>query len=204
MAQNDMLKRYLDAGIAFTQMTRAKAEEIVKDLVTAGEVQRDQMQAQVDELIERSRHNTEQLLDMVRQEVTSQFAQLGLVTKDDLESLARRLGERFGVPGRGRATGAPTTPATSPPAAKAAKAANAANAPAKKAPARKAAADMSASSPVAGPAKKAPAKKAPAKKAPAKKAPAKKAPAKMAPAKKATAAKKAPGKKAAPGDTLGS
>ena len=38
MAQNDMLKRYLDAGIAFTQMTRAKAEEIVKDLVKRGDI----------------------------------------------------------------------------------------------------------------------------------------------------------------------
>jgi polyhydroxyalkanoate synthesis regulator phasin len=158
MAQNDMLKRYLDAGIAFTQMTRAKAEEIVKELVTAGEVQRDQMQAQVDELIERSRRNTDQLLALVRQEVSTQFAQLGLVTKDDLESFARRLGERFGVGPRGRSTpkAAPTAAVT--PAA------------AKKAPAKKTAA-----------AKKAPAKKAPAKTAAA----AKKAPARKSPAKKA-------------------
>jgi polyhydroxyalkanoate synthesis regulator phasin len=151
MAQNDMLKRYLDAGIAFTQMTRAKAEEIVKDLVTAGEVQRDQMQAQVDELIERSRRNTDQLLALVRQEVSTQFAQLGLVTKDDLESLARRLGERFGVGPRDRTPKAAATPAV--------KKAPAKKAAAKKAPAKKAAA-----------VKKAPAKKAPAKKAPAKKA----------------------------------
>ena len=41
MAQNDMLKRYLDAGIAFTQMTRTRAEDIVKELVSAGEVQRE-------------------------------------------------------------------------------------------------------------------------------------------------------------------
>jgi polyhydroxyalkanoate synthesis regulator phasin len=157
MAQNDMLKRYLDAGIAFTQMTRARAEEIVKDLVTAGEVQRDQMQAQVDELIERSRRNTDQLLAMVRQEVTSQFAQLGLVTKEDLESFARRLGERFGVAPKATkaskpATARPTQAATPPPVAKKAPAKKAAAA--KKAPAKKAAA-----------AKKAPAKKAPAKKA---------------------------------------
>ncbi|MEY2477519.1 MAG: hypothetical protein QOG87_2834, partial [Actinomycetota bacterium] len=44
MAQNDMLRRYLDAGMAFTQLTRARAEAIVKDLVKAGELQREQTQ----------------------------------------------------------------------------------------------------------------------------------------------------------------
>ena len=84
MAQTDMLRQYLDAGIAFTQMTRARAEEIVKELVKAGEVQREQVQTQVDDLVERSRRNTDQLLTMVRNEVSSQFSQLGLATRDEL------------------------------------------------------------------------------------------------------------------------
>ncbi len=96
MAQNDILKRYLDAGIAFTQLTRARAEDIVKELVKAGEVQRDQVQAQVDELIDRSRRNTEQLVSMVRQEVAAQFSQLGLATKADIEALEHRLTAKFG------------------------------------------------------------------------------------------------------------
>jgi polyhydroxyalkanoate synthesis regulator phasin len=96
MAQNDMLKRYLDAGIAFTQMTRARAEEIITELVKAGEIQRDQVQSQVDELIERSRRNTDQLVALVRQEVTNQFSQLPLATKDDLKSLERWLSDKLG------------------------------------------------------------------------------------------------------------
>src|SRR3954467_6932354 len=91
MPQNDMLKRYLDAGIAFTQMTRARAEAIVKDLVKAGEVQRGQTQERVDELVDRSRKNTEQLLEMVRSEVRLQFAAMGLATKDDIQRLEARL-----------------------------------------------------------------------------------------------------------------
>jgi polyhydroxyalkanoate synthesis regulator phasin len=101
MAQNDMLKRYLDAGIAFTQMTRARAEEIISELVKAGEIQRDQVQSQVDELIERSRKNTDQLVALVRQEVAAQFSQLPVATKDDLKSLERWLSERLsGAVGR--------------------------------------------------------------------------------------------------------
>jgi hypothetical protein len=42
MAQNDIFKKYLDAGLAFTALTQARAEALVKDLVKAGEVQADQ------------------------------------------------------------------------------------------------------------------------------------------------------------------
>jgi polyhydroxyalkanoate synthesis regulator phasin len=38
MAQTDILKRYLDTGLAFTAMTQARAEALVKDLVKAGPV----------------------------------------------------------------------------------------------------------------------------------------------------------------------
>jgi polyhydroxyalkanoate synthesis regulator phasin len=91
MAQNDMLKRYLDAGMAFTQLTRARAEAIVKDLVKAGELQREQTQERVDELLERSRKNTDQLRDLVRKEIRQQLSSIGLATKDDIARLERKL-----------------------------------------------------------------------------------------------------------------
>ena len=91
MAQNDMLKRYLDAGMAFTQLTRARAEAIVKDLVKAGELQREQTQERVDELLERSRKNTDQLRDLVRKEIRQQLSSIGLATKDDIARLERKI-----------------------------------------------------------------------------------------------------------------
>ena len=42
MAQNDLLKRTLDAGLTLTALTQGRAEALVKDLVRAGEVQADQ------------------------------------------------------------------------------------------------------------------------------------------------------------------
>jgi polyhydroxyalkanoate synthesis regulator phasin len=95
VAQRDLLKRYLDAGMSFTAMTRAKAEAIVKELARAGDIQREQVQAQVDELVQRSRHNSDLLRTLVRKEVGSQFSGLGLATKRDLNALERRLTERF-------------------------------------------------------------------------------------------------------------
>jgi hypothetical protein len=133
-------------------MTRDRAEAIVKDLVKAGEVQQKQAQKQVDDLVERSRKNTEALLEVVRREVTTQLSAMGLATRDDIARLEAMIGSGgSGTSGSGTSgsgAGAPGLVIASP-AAAAAEAAEAA-APVKQAPAKK----------VAGPAKKAPAKKA--------------------------------------------
>jgi polyhydroxyalkanoate synthesis regulator phasin len=97
MAENDTLRRYLDAGMAFTQLTRARAQGIVKDLVKAGEIQREQAQERVEELMDRSRKNTEQLLDVVRKEVRQQLSAMGLATKDDIARLERKIAAASGA-----------------------------------------------------------------------------------------------------------
>lgn len=156
MAQTDLLKRYLDAGVAFTQLTQAKAEEIVRDLVRAGEVQTEDARKRAEELVERSRQNTEAILALVRSEVQNQVAKLGLVRRDDLDEVKREVEEVKAQP-----------PAQAPATKAAAKKAPAKKA-AKKTPAKKAAkkttattstATKSATSKKATPAKKAPAAK---------------------------------------------
>ncbi len=86
MAQNDILKRYLDAGMAFTQLSRERAEEFVKDLVKAGDVRRKEAEEVIETLLERSRKNTEDLVAMIRSEIADQLRNLGL------EDLAKRAG----------------------------------------------------------------------------------------------------------------
>ena len=153
MATNDNIQRYIDAGIAFTNMTRKKAEELVSELVKNGDIQSDEAKARVEELLERGRQGTEVIV--YRRPVR------GLPS-------ARRRGHHQ-PRGPGQPGGRPARPLGRRPTKKApAKKAAAKKAPAKKAPAKKA------------PAKKTAAKKAPAKKAAAKKAPAKKAAAKKA------------------------
>src|SRR5665213_1566316 len=137
MATNDALQRYIDAGIAFTNMTRKKAEELVSELVKNGDIQTDEAKARVDDLVERGRHGTEVIVSAVRSEVSRQLGAVGI---SNLEDLANQVAAMLG-----RST--PT--AKKAPAKKTA----AKKSAAKKAPAKKA------------PAKKAPAKKAPAKKA---------------------------------------
>jgi polyhydroxyalkanoate synthesis regulator phasin len=160
MADNNLLKRFLEAGTQFTEMTQEQAERLVKEFVKVGEARRKDRGDLVQKLIERGRNATEHLVSAVQSEVSKQ---LGLFASrlDDVEDRIEDLAERLGIASIAGRT-AVRTPAAAP-------------APAKKAPAKKAAA------------KKAAAKKAPAKKkAAAKKAPVKKkAAAKKAPAKKA-------------------
>lgn len=143
MPQNDLFRRYLDAGMQFSQLTRDRAEAIVRELVKAGEVQAEQTQAVVAELVERSRKNTEKFMEQVQSEVRKQLSVAEFVTKDAVARLQSQIDElRAQLPGpMGR-------PAKS----------------AKKAPAKKTAAKKKA------PAKKAAAKKTRAKKTAAKKA----------------------------------
>jgi polyhydroxyalkanoate synthesis regulator phasin len=141
MTKRDGYQRYLDAGIAFTQMTRSRAEELVQELVKSGEVQGKEARTKVEELIERSRKSSESLLSVVRDEVGNQLHSMGV---SNIEDLAKQVASLLGRSSKA-ASGAARKSA------------------AKKAPAKKAAAKKA-------PAKKAPAKKAPAKKAAAKKA----------------------------------
>ena len=131
MAQNDLLKRYLDAGIHFTSLTQARAEALVKDLVKAGEVQADQARDAVTDLLERSRKSSESLLATIRKEVRAQITNLGLATQADLDRFEGRVQSLLGQ----------------------------AAAPVKKAASKKAPAKRKAPAKKATPAKRAPAKK---------------------------------------------
>src|SRR5947208_1129373 len=54
MARDDLFRRSFEAGTAFLDMTRDRAEALVKELVKAGEVQKGKAQKAIDEVLERS------------------------------------------------------------------------------------------------------------------------------------------------------
>jgi|SRR5438067_1606098 len=91
MATDNAWKRYLDTGAAFVQLTRDRAEAIVKDLVKAGEVRQERASKAVEELMVRSRKNTEELQKLVRSAVQEQLGSLGLATKADIARLEAKI-----------------------------------------------------------------------------------------------------------------
>jgi polyhydroxyalkanoate synthesis regulator phasin len=194
MAENDLLTRLLDAGMTFTALTQARAEELIRDLVRAGAVQAEHAQESVDELLARSRRNSERVLEAVRSEIDDQLGKLDLATRADLERLMHRFADVAATliaqvaPDRARGSSTTASSRASQPAAVTS---SSTTASAKKAAAKKTTTKKST-------AKKAAAKKTTAKKTTAK-APAKKSTAKKTTAKKTSgtkaAAKKAPAKK---------
>jgi len=93
VATRDDVQKYLDAGIAFTNLTRTRAEELVGELVNSGVLQSGDARAKVDELIERSRKGSEQLVTQVRAEVANQLRARGITS---LEDLAREVATMIG------------------------------------------------------------------------------------------------------------
>ncbi|MHB8244927.1 MAG: phasin family protein [Acidimicrobiales bacterium] len=119
MASKNPFERYLSTGLAVTQLTRKRAEEIVRELVQEGEVGRDHAEEWVEDLMTRSRRNAELLTTIVRNEVRRQVDQLGLVDRDDLKAtidrvlnVARKAGQRT-VLGATRRAGSVTATAAS-------------------------------------------------------------------------------------------
>ncbi len=164
---NPSMQRYLDAASGLTSLTRAKAEQVVKQLVRSGEAAGDQVGELVDDLLVRQRHNRDAMASMIRSESARAVKAMGLASSSEVERLQKQVAElkrelvtidderTRGATGGGTRSGA------------------------KKSTAKKATAKKST-------AKKATAKKSTAKKSTAKKATAKKATAKKSTAKKAT------------------
>ena len=79
----------ITSGVA--ELTKNRAEQVVKDLVKAGDIRKDQTSGLVKELLRRSQENRKELTRFVRSEITQQIEGLGLASGKDLERLERRI-----------------------------------------------------------------------------------------------------------------
>ena len=100
MVSNERIKKYLDAGTVLGQVTRARAEEIVRELASAGDIPREQTQEWVDNLVERSRRTSEQILDLIRHEVSAQLSKIDPSTLEKLADQVSDLLKRSAAAGR--------------------------------------------------------------------------------------------------------
>jgi polyhydroxyalkanoate synthesis regulator phasin len=108
--------------MTFSAMTQARAEAFIRDLVKQGEVQAEQAQATIDELVERSRRNSERWIEAIRSEIDQQVANLNLATRDDIERAVQRFADTAAAvfhqmlperwPGQAASPSAPARPAT--------------------------------------------------------------------------------------------
>lgn len=87
----DELRRVALFTSGVAELTRHRAEQIVKDLVQRGDVRREQASAAVREIMDASRQSRQELIRFVRGEIQAQVANLGVASKRDLERLERRI-----------------------------------------------------------------------------------------------------------------
>ncbi|MGH2693826.1 MAG: phasin family protein [Actinomycetota bacterium] len=87
----DELRRIALFTSGVAELSRNRAEELVKGLVRSGELRREQTASWVKNLVEVSRENREELVRFVRAEIRDQIANVGLATKRDFERLERRV-----------------------------------------------------------------------------------------------------------------
>ena len=87
----DTVRRYVEAGRE--ALTPQKAEELARSLVKQGQARREQATKLARDLSEWSRRNSERLAEIIRREVKKQISRAGLATKDEVESLKRRIRE---------------------------------------------------------------------------------------------------------------
>jgi polyhydroxyalkanoate synthesis regulator phasin len=101
MAIADTVRKYVEAGRE--ALSPGKAEDMARALARQGEIRRDQVSGLARDLVDWSRRNRERLLDLIRREVKKQISRAGVATKDEIDSLKRRIREL--ERGRGGAKG---------------------------------------------------------------------------------------------------
>lgn len=103
----DEIRRMALVTSGIVELTRNRAENIVRDLISSGDLSGGQAGQTVKELMERSRQNRREILNLVRSEIRGQVEALGVATKRDIERLERRVARLEDRPS------APTTRKTS-------------------------------------------------------------------------------------------
>ena len=89
----DALRRYVDALVGVTEVSRERAEKIVADLAKRGESRAKDIQQAAKELAERSARNNREFVRLVQKEIRRQIEQMRLASRDEVSKLEERLDE---------------------------------------------------------------------------------------------------------------
>ena len=96
MTGNALLKRLLDAGMNFTEISQVQAEKLVKEFVKGGQARRKDTEQLVHEMVGRGRSATEGLVSTVQAEITKQLGKFAS-RLDDVEGRVEHIAQRVGL-----------------------------------------------------------------------------------------------------------
>jgi polyhydroxyalkanoate synthesis regulator phasin len=90
---NKALQRYIEAATGLSNLTKAKAEQLAKQLAKQGEVATDNVGDLVDELLERQKKNRETIHAIAKAETQRVVRAMGLATNDEVERLQKQVAD---------------------------------------------------------------------------------------------------------------
>ena len=96
MAANPTLKKMLDAGMQFTEMSQKQAEKIVKEFVKAGQARKKDSDELVRQMVDRGRSLSEQVFAAIQAELAKQMGKFAS-RLDDVEGRVEALAAKVGL-----------------------------------------------------------------------------------------------------------
>ena len=96
MATNPLLKRMLDAGMQFTEMSQKQAEKLVKEFVKSGQARKKDSDEMVRQIVDRGRTLSEQIVASVQAELAKQMSKFA-GRLDDVEGRVEALAAKVGL-----------------------------------------------------------------------------------------------------------
>ncbi len=87
----DAVKNYLSLASGVTEVTRQRAVNAAKALVSSGEATAEQVSGLADDLLTTSRNNRDTVVALIRYEVDRALTRLGLATSEEIAALAQRI-----------------------------------------------------------------------------------------------------------------
>lgn len=85
------MKNIMLAGLGAYSLTRERIEEMVSDLVNRGNVKENEAEALIENLSAKAEHERSVLKELVREQLAIASSNLGIVTHEHIQDLARRL-----------------------------------------------------------------------------------------------------------------
>lgn len=107
-----MAKNPVKGALDVTQRAQDRIEALLREVAKMTEEQSAQFQQALQDLVQRSRENSERLVELVDRQINSQLSALGIATKADIRRLERKIdGLQAGrtTPAKKRAVKKPAT-----------------------------------------------------------------------------------------------
>jgi polyhydroxyalkanoate synthesis regulator phasin len=91
MKPEEVAKKALYFGIGLAAYSKEKIEELVKQIIEAGEAKEKDAESLKDELMKRAEEEKKEFEKMIKKEMKKLIKAMGLLTKDDVKALEEKI-----------------------------------------------------------------------------------------------------------------